>query len=185
MKDGGGRSRVLFREQFVDAALAPCQDETRGDSHEAGEGVEADVDDLVAAVRDDDLDRLVEEAEQRRDRHGQRRGEQQPLVLAQAFREGVMDKDGNETVLDEVCALVWTNAHSRYRHSEDGGDAEDDPELAVAGASVEHDPDDRRGHDEEAEERGVVQRAAVAQNLGERAGKGEGGVDRDDDGEGP
>ena len=49
----------------------PCQSQARGDRHQAGEGVEDDVADIINAVGQDRLDTLVEPAQ----KHSHRQGE--------------------------------------------------------------------------------------------------------------
>ena len=131
------------------AAPSPrsCESQARRDRHQAGEGVEADVADIVDAVGQDRLDTLIEPTQKRGHRHGVSDRRRDPAAVAQTLGESLVDKDGNQTVLEQVSALLRT-LYPDPRHQIGGRNAERHPYLAAAGAPLHPLPGDGPHHQE-------------------------------------
>ena len=111
------------------------ESQDRRDRYQAGEGVEANVANIVDAVWQDRLDTLIEQTQKRCHHHGDSGQRRDPASVAQTLAESLVDEYRNQRVLDQVCALLPT-LYPDPRYQVYGRDAEHHPNLASARAPL-------------------------------------------------
>lgn len=172
---------LLDRRPTCSGTLPPPrsrESQTRRDRHQPGEGVDADISEVVDAVGQEPLDALVEPAQQRGQGYREDGRDRDALTVPHALDESLVDEDGHQTVLEQVGALFGCDPHPDHNHPVDGRDAERHPDLAPPGAPLQRTTDDGRYHQKEADDERGVQQVVFAKVRGQRPRQPQGGVDR-------